>query len=77
MPDSKYTVAIFLDISSDFDNVWFPAIIDKSVVPFLVKTVDSYLTDQEFVYYLLFGQTNNSQKAQGSVHEPTLWNPKS
>lgn len=77
----KYVAALFVDIRGAFDNVWWPAVLDRlnglNLPLNLMQTLRSYLENR----IIHLSTTNHTVSKtvtkgcpQGSVLGPTLWN---
>lgn len=79
--DSKYHVAIFIDIKGAFDNLWWPSLFSamhqKGLPAKLVSLIRNYLQNRKIQFNSKFYNLNRTLTKgcpQGSVLGPTLWN---
>ena len=79
----RYLLAIFVDITGAFNNVWWPSVMNalvvKRVPADVTRVIRSYLTDRSIRYTSKTSKMSVSKCLskgcpQGSVLGPTLWN---
>jgi len=79
--DRKYVVALFVDIEGAFDNIWWPALLNRVVESkcsgTLVSIMKSYLKNRKMVVRTKYDRLERQMERgcpQGSILGPAAWN---